>query len=196
MRSSVEVYNHEGRYYLGGGEEYYAEWKTVTVGLWDKIKQDGIDLSEINIWKYALKESNLLDGVEETHTEEGFLTDESIECILQFRPAFIPLKLVGHVTSEVVVTRAEELRIERECDILWSGNGSSLKDPSIHVERAILGIMMHEKYGIPSYASISDMPEKVYRVYRLVANLSDQIQKRNMDSSHLNKLAKQAVGIR
>ena len=50
---------------------------------------------------------------------------------------------------------------------LWMGSGSRVEKPHPLLERAITGMAMSEKFGIPQYKDIREMPYREYIVYRL-----------------------------
>ena len=175
----------------------YVVWEDVTVGLWKKVLAGKLE-SEINpyllerqIWKYLVQDSNLCP-IE--RTSQG-LTNSTLETIMKFKPGILPKSLIKPLFNSIYLTNYEVEELNRQCSIVFR-NESRLKNPHPLMEEALLGTVMKERYGIPLYKSLEEMPQKVYLALRLIASNYNEIANQQSKSDDLRLKAMKLAGLR
>lgn len=181
-----------------GAKCHWAEWRVLTVGIWQDLElaadEQHAVARESATWKFLLLDSSLLRGIEKKH--EGKVTSrEAWEAIVKCTPAIIPKMLVTPAIQASAITMEEHDRIQRECMTLWVGDGSTVKKPHPLLGQAITGMMMSEKYGIPQYKDIREMPYREYLVCRLAAQNYGEIMKLNRQGQVNQAEAAKRAGI-
>jgi len=181
-----------------GAKTHWADWKVLTVGIWQELELAAVDHNmvsrELATWKFLLEDSSLLAEVDQKHVG-GVLSDDVWKKVLGCIPPVIPKRLVVPVIQASSITMGEHDRIQRECMTLWAGDGASVMSPHPLLGRAIIGMVMAEKYGMPQYKDIREMPYKEYLVYRLAAQNYGEVMKLNRQGQVNQAEAAKRAGI-
>lgn len=185
------------------GTRFYARWREITVSRWKKIADRSFDKPqsppemERKLWEYLLIDSNLLDGIRgrQKHDEEGKLLPEAMDLILKFVPSRLPHTLLTPILRSVRIEPRDMEIIKFQCQQLWLGKGTKISNPHPLLEEAVSAMVLKERYGMPSFNTIGDMPYKLYVAFRVISGYYSDIQEMNMQTRDLGEKAKRLAGL-
>jgi len=181
---------------IGADGGYFVEWAEATVKRWLPINRLNFVDRETAIWDQMLVSTNLVTPP--YRDSFGNLLKEVREKIFSY-PSVLIAPLVRQFLRSVELSRREVYQIEQECSTLFgasSGSRTSVNNPHPVVERACLSMLFSEKFKIPFYASVEEMPYSVLQGFRLVASVSDKMMESRQTAEDLRQQAKRLAGHR
>jgi hypothetical protein len=178
-----------------GFTRYYARWRFPTVALWRRLgsTRQNIFTQELKVWRIFLTETSLIRGP--LTFSENLLSDESFGDILGFAPAMIPTALVRLFLQTTTLSQQELYQIGKECMELWR-EGGSVRDPHPLLEEVINAINIHERFGIPAWSTIGEIPIRTYAVVRKALECYNESMSLNQKEDSVRRHVQQMAGVR
>jgi len=178
-----------------GFTRYYARWRFPTVSLWKRLgsSRQNLFTQEKKVWRVFLTETSLTQ--KPLTFSEGLLSEESFRDILDFSPASIPTALVRAFLRTTTLSPQELLRIGRECMELWR-EGGSVRDPHPLLEEVVNAMNLHERFGVPAWSTIGDIPIRTLVVIRKALECYNESMSLNQKEESVRKHAREMAGVK
>lgn len=197
MRSEIHLILKKGRYIpvkspIKNSFTYYADWKTPYYGTWKPLERIKNPFErEILVWKHFLTDTNLVD-----YSNQGeYLSPDSYAKILSFIPAIVPSYLAAKFLDTLYLSALEVTQIERECYMLWQGEGGMVKDPHPLLDEIITAMGFYEKLGIKFWPDLNQLPVRTYYAIRHVLSNYATIMNQNELQRRSRQRAIQESGV-
>jgi hypothetical protein len=179
-----------------GFTRYFARWRFPVVSLWKRLgsSRQNLFVQEKRLWKIFLTETSLIGNP--LTFSENVLSEESFKGIMDFSPAMIPTELVRGFLKTTTLSSLDIYQIKKECGDLWRTDGGSVRDPHQLLEEVIIGMNLHEQFGVVTWKSLDDIPIKTYTVMRIVLECYNEAQSLNAKEQSVRHHARQMAGVK
>jgi hypothetical protein len=176
------------------GRCYTAEWRELTVGIWQRIKATeytpaGIERAMI---RHLLRRTNLVPEL--TRDDDGALDNETMVRICQV-PTDIVKGLFQPVYKHSFLQKDEVEEIKDQGNRIWMFNQGNIGRIHPLLESSITALNLKERYGIPAFANVMEIPQRNLEAMQLAMEILSNSMEMKRQQHAMQQRAAEKAGI-